>query len=201
MAFGKPGRPPEDRLLRKREIFEAVAPLLLDPGARKISMQDAAHAACLSIGGLYHYFPTKRDLVLHGLDPQARRRICEEQRDRLAALPREQWPSLTDICVETSLRIITLMRPSVIAARDLGGETFQDSLDPGWTSDVDELAENIGVMLPGEHSVDLVSLARVIRRVMIAALVERNVDLDVVRTDLHKLIAAQVGGAPVPGAA
>ncbi|MBK9715090.1 MAG: TetR family transcriptional regulator [Kouleothrix sp.] len=27
-------------------------------GVRRLSMRQAAAAACLSIGGLYHYFPT-----------------------------------------------------------------------------------------------------------------------------------------------
>ena len=37
--FGKVGRPAEDRLLRQREIFEAVAPLLLEVGARELTMR------------------------------------------------------------------------------------------------------------------------------------------------------------------
>src|SRR5436305_196848 len=51
--FGKPGRPPEDRLGRQYEIYQAVTPLLLAVGARRLSMRDAADAACMSIGGLY----------------------------------------------------------------------------------------------------------------------------------------------------
>ena len=36
MAFGKPGRPPEDRLARQREIYEAVTPLIYRDGARRL---------------------------------------------------------------------------------------------------------------------------------------------------------------------
>ena len=71
MTFGKRGRPLEDRLARQREIYTAVAPLILQKGAGELSMRQAARAASLSIGGLYYYFPTKRALVLHGLSPQA----------------------------------------------------------------------------------------------------------------------------------
>jgi len=63
----KPGRPPEDRLKRQHEIFLAVAPLIERYGARRLTLRQAARAAHLSLGGLYHYFPTKRDLVLHAL--------------------------------------------------------------------------------------------------------------------------------------
>src|SRR5215218_11328364 len=61
---GKPGRPPEDRLRRQHEIFLAVVPLIERYGAKRLTMRQAARAAHLSLGGLYHYVPTKRDLVL-----------------------------------------------------------------------------------------------------------------------------------------
>ena len=76
MAFGKLGRPPEDRLARQSEIYWAVSPLIIRDGARRLSMRQAARAANLSIGGLYYYFPTKRELLLHGLCPAALLRYC-----------------------------------------------------------------------------------------------------------------------------
>jgi AcrR family transcriptional regulator len=78
VAFGKPGRPREDRLLRQREIFGAVAPLVLERGVRRVTMRDAARAAYLSVGALYHYFPTKRDLLLHALTQEALDRFCTD---------------------------------------------------------------------------------------------------------------------------
>ena len=75
---GKPGRPPEDRLKRQHEIFLAVAPLIERHGAKRLTMRQAARAAHLSLGGLYHYFPTKGDLVLHALKPEAVARLCAE---------------------------------------------------------------------------------------------------------------------------
>ena len=60
---GKPGRPPEDRLKRQHEIFLAVAPLIDRYGAKRLTMRQAARAAHLSLGGLYHYFPTKGDVL------------------------------------------------------------------------------------------------------------------------------------------
>jgi AcrR family transcriptional regulator len=51
MAFGKPGRPPEDRLARQREIYEAVVPLIYRDGARRLSIREAARAAHMSVGG------------------------------------------------------------------------------------------------------------------------------------------------------
>src|SRR6266542_4373831 len=45
-------------------------------GVRRLTMRDAARAAHISVAGLYHYFPTKRDLVLHSLRPDAFKRMC-----------------------------------------------------------------------------------------------------------------------------
>ena len=73
---GKLGRPPEDRLLRQCEIYRAVPPLLLSAGARGLTMRDAARAACMSLGGLNHYFPIKQQLVLFGVEPAAGARLC-----------------------------------------------------------------------------------------------------------------------------
>lgn len=44
-VFGKPGCPPEDKLARQREIYEAVAPLILEVGPRRLSMLEAARGA------------------------------------------------------------------------------------------------------------------------------------------------------------
>jgi AcrR family transcriptional regulator len=70
MGFGKPGRPREDRLARQQQIFGAVRDLLAPGRTRALTMAQAARQAN-SVGGLYHYFPSKRDLVLFGIDEHA----------------------------------------------------------------------------------------------------------------------------------
>ena len=193
MTFGKRGRPPEDRLLRQCEIFEAVAPLIEAEGARHVSMGDAAHAACLSIGGLYHYFPTKRDLVLHGLDPAARQRICADEAARLRDLSRTHPVSFADFYADVTLRIIAFMRPSVNAALELGNDTLQEALDARWTSDVDEMVAGFRLLLPSAPVASLSSLARAIRWLMLGELIQPEADLALVRSDLRLLIGAHVG--------
>src|SRR4029077_12489100 len=76
--FGKPGRPAEDRIERRREIWAAVSPLIEKSGARSLTMRQAAAASFLSLGGLYHYFTDKQSLVLYGLDQDAHERVCVE---------------------------------------------------------------------------------------------------------------------------
>jgi AcrR family transcriptional regulator len=78
MERRRPGRPAEDRYVRRVEIYRAVAPLLVAEGIGGLSMRAAARAACLSVGGLYHYFPTKRALALFPLDPSVMARACAD---------------------------------------------------------------------------------------------------------------------------
>jgi AcrR family transcriptional regulator len=76
--FGKPGRPPEDVFLRRREIYMAVAPLIEKNGPKGITMRQAAASAHMSLGGIYHYFPSKRELVLFGVSPELFARSCAD---------------------------------------------------------------------------------------------------------------------------
>lgn len=160
MAFGKPGRPPEDRLARQAEIFLAVAPLILRDGARRLSMRAAADAACMSIGGLYHYFPTKRDLVLHGLDEAARARLCHENRAAIADVAAWGLSRWVESYLDLSQRMFGFLRPAVQAALELGAEEFQAQLDSGLTLHVAELLEALRVLAPAIPERDLAALAR-----------------------------------------
>lgn len=190
MAFGKPGRPKEDRQLRQREIFLAVGPLILTEGARRLSMRDAAHAACLSVGGLYHYFPTKRELLLHGLNDDARERLCREQRLRFGALDgltfKQRVEVFLDLAVELSFGFIY---PALQAALELGNGTFQEMLDAGLSDHVAELSEGLRELLPNMPPSDLDTLGRAVRRTTLGLLVDRNVQPDELRRQLRVLIA------------
>src|SRR2546429_7680029 len=83
---GKLGRPAEDRVQRRREIWGAVSPLIEKFGARNLTMRQAAAVSFLSLGGLYHYFPDKRSLVLFGLDQEAHERVCMDFQARYGHL-------------------------------------------------------------------------------------------------------------------
>jgi len=188
MTFGKPGRPPEDRLARQREIYEAVTPLLLTIGARQLSMQQAAKAACLSIGGLYHYFPTKRELALHGLDLEARTRLCDEYRERIRNLLTLGVQGYLDCYIEHSVRMISFIRPAVHAALDLGANEFRAALDSGLNANINELMESLRLLMPQADDENLECLARGIRRVAFGSLFDRVFDPDELHDQLRALL-------------
>jgi AcrR family transcriptional regulator len=134
---GKPGRPPEDRLGRQHEIFLAVAPLIEGYGAKRLTMRQAARAAHLSLGGLYHYFPTKRDLVLHALKPEAVARLCAEFHGRHADLERTDPGRYVEADVAYMARQCFFLRPAFHAALELDAEVawdhIQASIEGAWS--------------------------------------------------------------------
>ncbi len=195
MSFGKPGRPPEDKLARQREIYEAVAPLILEVGARRLSMRDAARAAHMSVGGLYHYFPTKRDLVLHSLEWKAQHRLCREYREQLFSLSGWNADAHIEVYLDLSIRMFAFMRPSVQAALELGAEELQEALDAGLAANVEELVESLRLVSPEATERDLEKLARTIRRVVLGALVDQHADLDETREQLRALVEGYALGA------
>jgi AcrR family transcriptional regulator len=199
MAFGKPGRPPEDRLARQREIYEAVTPLIYRDGARRLSMRDAASAACLSIGGLYHYFPNKRDLVLHGLRDDARARICQGYRERIADLTAWSVEAYVELYLELCREMFGFVRPAVLAALELGVEEFQAQLAAGLTTNVAELAETLHQLAPDFPQSELERLGRGIRRIVLGTLVDRDADLREMQEQVRALIEGHLASALQPG--
>jgi AcrR family transcriptional regulator len=188
MAFGKPGRPPEDRLARRQEIYEAVAPLILSLGARQLSMREAAHAACVSIGGLYHYFPTKRELVLYGLNSEARDRLCREYREQLTKLSTWSRKEAIEAYLDHSIQMFNFVRPAARAVLELGASELQATLDAGMSTNVAELAETLQFVAPEMSQTEREALGRAIRRVSLGALLDERTDFDEVRDQLRALI-------------
>ena len=75
-------------------------------------MREAARTACISIGGLYHYFPTKRDLLLYGLDTDARDRLCVEFREAVATFASWRPDDAIDAYLRHSREMLAFVRPS-----------------------------------------------------------------------------------------
>ncbi len=198
MAFGKPGRPREDRLLRQREIFDAVAPLILERGARRVTMRDAARTAYLSVGGLYHYFPTKRDLLLHALTQEALDRFCFDFLKGSFALKTGDPRAFLDVYAEFCARTCLFVRPAAQAAVELGTETFWPVLDASMHNGLDNFLEALQRVAPGLDDSQMLALAQSIRRVLLAGLFDRSMTADDIRTGVRTLVetAARVPGSP-----
>ena len=187
MLFGKRGRPPEDRLARQREIYTAVAPLIEREGARRLSMRQAAAAAGLSIGGLYHYFPTKRELVLHGLCLEAILRRCQDfhaQFEHLAeADPQQYIKEGIDLIVSH----VGFCRPALHAALELGAESFWEVIETLLTGTEQAFKVNLQRQLPEASDQEVQRCGRAIHRALCAALLDKRISPDELRDELHIL--------------
>lgn len=158
-------------------------------------MREAARAAHMSVGGLYHYFPTKRDLVLHGLREDARARLCQEYRSRLGDLSGWSAGRHVEAYLDLSICVFSFAKPSVQAALELGAEELQAVLDSGLRTNVGELVKTLRLIDAGLPEEGLEALARGLRRVVLGALVDRHADLGETREQMRMLIEGHaIGG-------
>jgi AcrR family transcriptional regulator len=192
MMFGKRGRPAEDRLLRQYEIYDAVAPLILRDGARKLSMRQAAQAACLSIGGLYHYFPTKRDLVLHGLCPEAIQRGCDDFTAQFGHLAESDPQRFWHEGIEAMVRRVEFCRPALHAALELGGGSFWEVIDTLLSRLSIEIEEAVQRVAPQVSDEEAHRCGSAMRRAFSAALLDKSASSDDMREEMHILIDGYV---------
>jgi AcrR family transcriptional regulator len=198
MMFGKRGRPPEDRLARQREIYNLVSPLIEQDGARRLSMRQAARAACLSIGGLYHYFPTKRELVLHGLCPAALLRYCQDFHAQFGHLTETNPRRYIEEGIEVVVEQVRFCRPAIQAALELGTESFWEVIETLLTGTALDFEVNLLRVAPEVSEEELHQCGRAIRRAICAALLDKSSSADELRDELRILVDGYVSRVQEP---
>jgi len=191
--FGKPGRPPEDRVQRRREIWACVSPLIQKSGARSLTMRQAASASFLSLGGLYHYFPDKRSLVLFGLDQQAHERVCMEFQAQHGHLKDSDPHAAAEAFIHFIGGRVSFIRPAVRAALELGAEDFMSRLEANINMGLEGFIETLRLALPDANDRDLRAVARSVRRLVLAGLIDRSVS----EQEIEEELRAVVSGVPV----
>jgi AcrR family transcriptional regulator len=182
------GRPAKDRLGEQQRIYQAALPILRRDGVRRLSMRDVAQAAHLSPGGLYHYFSNKRALALHGLDVDARDRLCRDFREQAGATGADTPEGRLEAYLELSVRLLAFVGPAVRAAVELGMGELRAQLDRGMDQNLGELRRVLDDVAPGATRMQLLALAGGIRRLTLGALMDAGADLDRIREQLRLLI-------------
>lgn len=156
--FGKPGRPANDPVRERLRIYRAAGPLILESGVRGTTIKSVARAAWLSPGGIYHYFGSKRQLVLYGLEPEALSRACSDStRELMEAVSSTSPPDpahLVDLYVEKNVRMLEFVRPALQAAIELGRSEMRTRLSDAVRRDSDWLVSALRTIHPGLEMAD-----------------------------------------------
>jgi AcrR family transcriptional regulator len=202
-AFGKPGRPVKDATAERNRIYRAAGPLILRNGVRHATIRDVARASCLSPGGIYHYFRSKTDLVLHGLEPEALSRACTDAARELTALLAGASPPDADhvieLWVDKTLVMLDFVRPALHAAIELGRPELRQRLSAGLREDADSLMAALVSLDPEIANPD--GSADLMRRTILGLALDETVSRTEARRQLAWLLSAVVLGRATERAA
>jgi hypothetical protein len=137
---------------------------------------------------LYHYFPTKRDLVLHALKPEAVARLCAEFHGRNANLERTDPGRYVAADVAYMARQCFFLRPAFQAAVELDAEVAWDHIQASIEGGLESCTRPLGYALPECTPEEILRLGRSVRRTFFSALIDRTVTPEELRHELLSLI-------------
>ena len=123
------------------------------------TMRQAAKAACLSPGGLYHYFSTKQDLVLFGVQPAAGMRLCLAFHAQHGWLKDADFDRFLSAWVDFVVDFVAFGRPAIQAAVELGHDAFWDTVDHGINAGLADLQETLDLVVSNSDKVARLHLA------------------------------------------
>lgn len=195
--FGKPGRPPEDGFRRRWEIYLAVAPLLEKVGAKGLTMRQAAAAAHMSVGGIYHYFPSKRDLVLYGVSPESMQGQCEQyHHQRLAPLERTDPHAHLAAFLDGLVLVVSTVRPALVAAVELGAGPALDTIQAAMKVALQEFVRAIRAVRTDMGDAKAQTLDRALRHTMFGAMLDRSITPSDLRSELRSIVEMRLPAHP-----
>src|SRR5262249_45191919 len=171
-------------------------------GVRGLSMRAAARAAYVSVGGLYYYFPTKRDLVLHGLEPEAIARYCHDKVSAYAHLA-DTDPAAHSHAIPAHLHDpgVRFVLPAYDAAVELGVETALAQVHRTLEGSLGEARSLLWPLVPHLDEAGVVPLGAGLLRLALSVLLYRATPPEQFRRDLDALIAGYSAqhARPAPG--
>jgi AcrR family transcriptional regulator len=188
------GRPPEDRFARRSEIYDRVYPLVLERSAGALTMRELARAALMSVGGLYHYFSSKRELLFFPLLPDTCQEHYERFRARWSHLRWEDPRRYLDEFLRELASSALQMRPAVVAALEIGAGELWQTMEQSMQVEMSDLLDVVGEV----HAigpVQLAPLARQIRRTVMGAMFDPDIAPQELRDQLDALITGTAARA------
>jgi AcrR family transcriptional regulator len=176
VRFEKPGRPRNDHVRERLRIYRAARPLIVERGVRGTTLKAVARIACISPGGIYHYFTSKTHLVLYGLNPEGLSRACTEEAADLHEELAGADPDVREVVrlyVEKNVRMLEFVRPALQAAIELGRPELKRRLSASLKEDADALVAALAGLATGPINCE--EAAEAIRRTILGLAVDEGV--------------------------
>jgi AcrR family transcriptional regulator len=146
----------------------------------------------MSIGGIYHYFPSKRDLVLFGVSAEAFTRSCEEFHLRHGDLAETDPEGFLATYLDSLENVMALCRPALVAAMELGPTTALDAIAAGVDVTLHEFVLPLRAMRPDLADADLDALQRALRRILLGAVLDRNATTAKLKEEMRSILQVHV---------
>lgn len=199
MSFEKPGRPANDPAEERLRIYAAALPVIRESGARA-SMNALAQSAHMSVGGLYHYFDSKHDLLLHGLNLEALALACDTFHQAMWDAVDQGAGAVAAAYVDSSVYMFRLVQPAALAALEMGLGEIRAQLAGAMQQDADGLIQALVAVSPDLSDDTRSDLAAAIRRTLLALSLDPHATEDDVRRQLTALIRGFIAiEAPTTG--
>lgn len=187
MSFEKPGRPRNDPAEERLRIYAAALPAIRKEGAR-VRMDALAKLAHMSVGGIYHYFDTKRSLLLHGLSPEALGLACHTFHEALLEAADDGPAEVASVYVDKTVHMFRLIQPAARAALEMGIVEMRAQLAAVLHQDADGLIQVLARVTPDLTEQSRVELATGIRRTLLALALDPQATEEDVRRQLTAVL-------------
>ena len=197
--FGKPGRPPEDGFRRRWEIYTAAAPLIEKVGVRGLTMRQAATAAHMSLGGIYHYFGSKRDLVLYGVSPEALEGLCQDFHQQRAQPEQTDLQAYLAGFLDWLPSVVSLCRPALLAAIELGTDQALDTMEAAINATLQQFVRTIRAVRTDMTDAEAQTLDRAMRHTLFGAMLDRSAIPSDLRNELRSIVEMRLLAHPRVG--
>jgi AcrR family transcriptional regulator len=175
-------------LIRDSRLELCILTMRAYSGRSDICLWQAARASHMSLGGLYHYFPTKRDLVFYGMDPDAMERSCHEFIARFGHLRESDPVAMIGAFIYFFAEEATFIRPAIKAALSLGADDLLPRFGDVIAIGMPGFTRTPSRALPNATEGELLSLASATRRLFFASLIDWTLTPEAFEEELRALV-------------
>lgn len=151
-------------------------------------MDELARLAHMSVGGIYHYFDSKRSLLLHGLNPEALSLACETFHKAMEEAAKRGGTAVVSAYIDRTIYLFRLIQPATTAALEMGIAEMKSQLAEALHQDADGLVEVLATVVSDLGQKSRIELAAAIRRTLMALSLDPQATEDDVRTQLTAVL-------------